>query len=221
MHILIIEDQQKLAENIRRFLELEHYAVSVAHDGREGFERAMTQTIDLLILDINLPGMDGYVLCSMLRQHGKNMPILMLTARTKRQEIVHGLNIGADDYLTKPFDLAELLARVRSLLRRNSDKQPVLATGSITLDTNTREVRRGKKIVSLSPKEYALLEFLLRSKGRVQDRPSIIEHVWGGRDELLFSQTVDVHVAYVRRKLGKNVIKTVPGKGYLIPSDTA
>ena len=218
MHILLIEDQEKLAENIRRFLELEHYVVTTTRDGRDGFEKAMTQEVDLVILDINLPGMDGYAVCSMLRQHKKAMPILMLTARDKQQEIVHGLDIGADDYLTKPFDLDELLARVRALLRRNApDKDPQLRIGAVMLDTNTREAWKGKKKVALSPKEYALLEFLTRHKGIAQERPRIIEHVWGGRDELMFSQTVDVHVAYLRRKLGKNVIETVPGKGYLVP----
>ncbi len=220
MHILIIEDQKKLADNVKQFLELEQYAVTVALDGREGFEKAMTQEFDLIILDINLPGMDGYVICSMLRQEKKNVPILMLTARAKQQEIVHGLNIGADDYLAKPFDLDELLARVRALLRRNAkERSPVLATGDVVIDTNTQSVARKGKKIDLSPKEYALLEFLLRNKGMVQDRPRIIEHVWGGRDELLFSQTVDVHVAYLRRKLGKSVIETVPGKGYLVPAD--
>ncbi len=220
MHILLIEDQQKLAGNIKQFLELEQYSVTLAYDGKEGFEKAMTQPVDLLILDINLPGMDGYVLCSMLRQHKKNMPILMLTARAKQQEVVHGLNIGADDYLTKPFDLDILLARVRALLRRNGgEKNPQLATGAITLDTNTQEVRKSDRKVDLSPKEYALFEFLLRNKGVVQERTRIIDHVWGGRDELMFSQTVDVHVAYLRRKLGKSVIHTVPGKGYMVPAE--
>lgn len=219
MHILVIEDQQKLAQNIREFLELEQYGVTVAYDGKEGFEKAMTQEVDLLILDINLPGMDGYVICEMLRQHKKNMPILMLTARAKQQEIVHGLDLGADDYLTKPFDLDELLARVRALLRRQGEKKPLLESGPITLDTNTRAVQKNKKPVSLSPKEYALLEFLMRNKGIAQDRPRIIEHVWGGNDDLLFSQTVDVHVAYLRRKLGKSVITTVPGKGYMIVAE--
>ncbi len=220
MHILIIEDQKKLAENVKQFLELEQYVVSVALDGREGFEKAMTQEFDLIILDINLPGMDGYVICSLLRQEKKNVPILMLTARAKQQEIVHGLNIGADDYLAKPFDLDELLARVRALLRRNAkERRPVLDAGDVSLDTNTQVVTRKGKKVDLSPKEYALLEFLLRNKGVVQDRPRIIEHVWGGRDELLFSQTVDVHVAYLRRKLGKSVIETVAGKGYLVPAE--
>lgn len=221
MHILVIEDQQKLAQNIQKFLELERYAVTVAYDGTDGFEKAMTMEPDVIILDVNLPGMDGYLLCTMLRQHKKNMPILMLTARAKQQEIVHGLNIGADDYLTKPFDLDELLARVRALLRRRGEapKDPHLSTKHIVLDTNTSVVTKKGKAVELSPKEHALLEFLLRKKGIVQDRPAIIEHVWGGRDELMFSQTVDVHIAYLRRKLGKDIIQTVPGKGYLIPSD--
>ncbi len=220
MHILLIEDQEKLASNIRQFLELEQYVVTVAHDGKEGFEKAMTQDIDLLILDINLPGMDGYVICTMLRENKKNMPILMLTARTKQKEIVQGLNLGADDYLGKPFDLDELLARVRALLRRHDDdKNPVLTAGPIALDTNTQKVSKNDKKVDLSPKEYALYEFLIRNKGIVQDRPRILGHVWGGRDDLLFSQTVDVHIAYLRRKLGKSAIETVPGKGYLVPAD--
>lgn len=217
MHILLIEDQEKLAANIREYLESETYAVTVVHDGKEGFEAAMTQDFDLLILDINLPGMDGYVICTMLRESRKNMPILMLTARSAQKDIVHGLNIGADDYLAKPFDLEELLARVRALLRRRSEeRQPVLDAGDIALDTNTRRVSRRGKQVNLAPKEYGLLEFLLRNKGSVQDRPRILEHVWGSRDDLLFSQTVDVHVAYLRRKLGKDLITTVPGKGYMI-----
>lgn len=220
MHILLIEDQKKLAMNIKRYLEWEHYAVSVSHDGKEGFEMAMTKEIDLLILDINLPSMDGYVLCSMLRKHQKNMPILMLTARAQQKEIVHGLNIGADDYLVKPFDLDVLMARIRALLRRKSEeKAPKLSIKDIVLDPNTQEVWKRKTKINLSPKEYALFCFLLRNKGVAQDRPRIIEHVWGGRDELLFSQTVDVHIAYLRRKIGKNVIRTVPGKGYLIPKE--
>ncbi len=220
MHILVIEDQEKLAANMKKLLELERYAVTVSNDGKEGFEKAMTQDFDLLILDINLPGMDGYVICAMLRQNKKSMPILMLTARSTQNEIIHGLNIGADDYLTKPFDSDELIARARALLRRRSDeKQAKLTTGAITLDSNSREVWKGDKQVSLSPKEFALLEFLITHKGVVQDRPRILEHVWGGRDDLMFSQTVDVHVAYLRRKLGKSVIQTVPGKGYRIPVD--
>jgi DNA-binding response OmpR family regulator len=220
MHLLLIEDQPKLAANIRSYLETEGMAVTVCHDGKQGFETAMLQEIDLLILDINLPEIDGFTICRELRSNGKNMPILMLTARDSKQNVIHGLNTGADDYLTKPFDLEELVARIRALLRRNgSDRQPLLTIGDISVDSNTHTVKKRNMMVNLSPKEYALLEFLLRNRGIAQDRPTILNHVWGGRDDLLFSQTVDVHVAYLRRKLGKNVIQTVPGKGYLIPID--
>lgn len=219
MHLLIVEDHQTVAENMKKFLELQQYTVTVANDGNSGLEIAMTEPVDLVILDINLPGMDGYTLCTMLRKGGKNMPILMLTARSKQEEMIRGLNLGADDYLTKPFDLDVLLARVRALLRRNAtEKAPVLTTGQITVDTNTRVVTKGKKKVALAPKEYALFEFLLRNKGMVQDRPTILSHVWGNADNLMFSQTVDVHVAFLRKKLGKNVIETVPGSGYRIPA---
>ena len=219
MHILIVEDHETVAENMKKFLGMQQYTVTVANDGNTGLEIAMTESIDLVILDINLPGMDGYTLCTMLRKGGKNMPILMLTARSKQEEMIRGLNLGADDYLTKPFDLDVLLARVRALLRRNAvEKAPVLTTGMITVDTNTREVMKGKKKIALAPKEYALFEFLLRNKGMTQDRPSILGHVWGNADSLMFSQTVDVHIAFLRRKLGKSVIETVPGSGYRIPA---
>lgn len=217
MHLLIVEDHQTVAANMKALLEMQQYHVTVAHDGTTGLELAMTEPIDLLLLDINLPGMDGYTLCDMLRRNGKNVPVLMLTARSKQEEVVRGLNLGADDYLTKPFDLDVLLARVRALLRRQAtEKSPVLTSGSITVDTNARTVTKGKKTVALSPKEYALLEYLLRHKGIVQDRPTILAHVWGNADSLMFSQTVDVHVAYLRKKLGKSVIETVPGAGYMI-----
>lgn len=222
MHILLIEDHKTVAENIRTYLEMQQYAVSVSFDGKEGFERAMTEEADLVILDINLPGMDGFTLCAQLREHGKTMPILMLTARSKQGEMVRGLNLGADDYLAKPFDLDVLLARVRALLRRSGTEPvttPVLTAGAIRLDTNTREVWKGKKKIALSPKEYALLEYLVRHKGTVQDRPTILDHVWGQGDALMFSNTVDVHIAFLRRKLGKKAIRTVPNKGYLLPAD--
>ncbi len=219
MHLLIVEDHETVAANMKAFLEMQQYTVTVAHDGNEGLEIAMTEGIDLVILDINLPGMDGYTLCDMLRKSGKNVPVLMLTARSKQDEVVRGLNLGADDYLTKPFDLDVLLARVRALMRRQGgEKSPVLTSGSITLDTNTRNVTRGEKNVVLSPKEYALLEYLMRHKGTVQDRPSILSHVWGNADALMFSQTVDVHIAYLRKKIGKSSIETVPGVGYRIPA---
>ncbi len=219
MRILIIEDHETVAANMKTLLEMQHYAVTVVHSGNEGLEIAMTEEVGLIILDINLPGMDGYTVCDLLRKSGKNVPILMLTARGKQEEMIRGLNLGADDYITKPFDLDVLLARVRVLLRRKQvEKSPILTAGQLSIDTITREVMKGKKKVSLAPKEYALLEYLLRNKGIVHDRPSILSHVWGNSDTLMFSQTVDVHIAYLRKKIGKSTIETVPGVGYRIPA---
>ena len=215
--ILIVEDTVKLAQNIAAYLEAEQYTVTLAHDGDSGLALAKRGGIDLLILDLNLPGRDGLEICQLLRASGSSVPILMLTARTGTEHTVAGLNTGADDYLGKPFDLTELLARVRALLRREAaSKDIVFTVGDVTLDTNTHLVTKGGSPVSLAPKEYALLEYLLRFRGLAQDRTTLIEEVWGEDSELLFSQTVDVHVAYLRRKLGKDLIQTVPGTGYVI-----
>ncbi|MBP9750476.1 MAG: response regulator transcription factor [Candidatus Peribacteraceae bacterium] len=219
MRILVVEDQPKLASNIAAFLEAEAYDVDVRHDGAEGLDRALAGGIDLLVLDVNLPTMDGYTVCRTLRERGSRLPVLMLTARDSRQDVVQGLDLGADDYLTKPFDLTELLARIRALLRRATPARPALVElGPVTIDAAAREVRKDGERVELSPKEFALLEFLAARRGDVQDRPTILEQVWGDRDDLMFSQTVDVHIAYLRRKLGKDVIATVSGKGYVIPA---
>lgn len=222
MHILLVEDQVKVADNLKRFLETEHFSVTVLHDGAEALQAALVEEYDLLILDINLPGLDGFEILRRLREAGRSFPILMLTARTKREEIVQGLNMGADDYLVKPFDLSEVLARAKSLLRRSQsvDRQVTMQAGDVEVDTTHRQVTLTGKRVSLSPKEYALLEFLLRRRGLTQDRPTLLEHVWGDRDNLMFSQTVDVHIAYLRRKLGKDLIETVPGQGYRIPLES-
>lgn len=219
MHILLVEDHRTVAENVKKFLELQGYVVTLAFDGNDGLAMAMAGEHDLIILDINLPGIDGFTLCEELRKQGRGTPVLMLTARGKQSEMVHGLNLGADDYLVKPFDLDVLLARVKALLRRGSkETAPTIRTADLTLDTNTRELRKGKKKVNLSPKEFALLEYLMRNKGVVQERMTLLDRVWGHGDELMFSNTVDVHVAFLRRKLGKETIKTVPNKGYVIPA---
>jgi DNA-binding response OmpR family regulator len=219
MTILLVEDNLKLAANLQRLLELEGHAVAVAHDGEEGLRRALAERFDCIVLDLNLPKLDGLAVCRALRVEDDPVPVLMLTARSAKRDIVVGLDTGADDYLSKPFDLDELLARVRTLMRRATpERSAVLQAGDVTLDANSHEVRRGGSLVSLAPREYALLEHLLRNKGVVQDRLALIEQVWGEPDELLFSQTVDVHVSYLRRKLGKTLITTVPGKGYLIPA---
>lgn len=216
--ILIIEDNVKLAQNIGRFLETERYTIALSHNGEEGLDNALNGSFDLIILDLNLPGRDGLDICQQLRAHDNNVPILMLTARTGNEQIIKGLNTGADDYLPKPFDLDVLLARVRALLRRKTlHKAPRFQLGAITIDTNTHQVFKNDQLISLAPREYALLEFLVQQQGVAQDRTTILEQVWGEEPDLLFSQTVDVHVAYLRKKLGKDIITTVPGKGYLIP----
>ena len=222
MTILIIEDNERLAANLRELLQLEGHAVAVAHDGEEGLRRAVSERFECIILDLNLPKLDGLEVCRRLREDAcvVPVPILMLTARGSKRDVVTGLDTGADDYLAKPFDIEELLARVRTLLRRAApERSPVLCSGDVALDANTHEVLKDGRPVRLAPREYALLEHLLRNKGVVQDRLTLLEQVWGESDALLFSQTVDVHVSYLRRKLGRDLVTTVPGGGYLIPDD--
>ncbi len=219
MEIIIIEDNRALANNIRRYLELEHYAASVCFDGAEGLNRVLGREQDCIILDLDLPGMHGLEVCRRLRAAGNPSPVLMLTASGAKRDIVKGLDAGADDYLVKPFDMEELVARVRSLLRRRGTvPNPILRVGDVTLDTNTHEVHKGAEPVHVAPKEYALLEYLMRHAGIAQDRSTIVVHVWGEHSASIPLETVDVHVAYLRRKLGKDLIRTVPGTGYLIPA---
>jgi DNA-binding response OmpR family regulator len=219
MTILIVEDNLKLAANLQRLLELEGHAVAVANDGEEGLRRALAERFDCILLDLNLPKLDGIGVCRALRagDDPTPVPILMLTARSSKRDVVLGLDTGADDYLAKPFDLDELLARVRTLMRRATpERSATLRGGDVVLDANSHEVRKGGELVSLAPREYDLLAHLLRNKGVAQDRLTLLDNVWGESEDLLFSQTVDVHISYLRRKLGKDLITTVPGKGYLI-----
>jgi DNA-binding response OmpR family regulator len=218
LEILVIEDNRTLAVNIRRYLELEHYAASVCFDGLDGLGRALSEAYDCIILDLDLPGIHGLEVCRRLRAAGSDSPILILTASGTKLDVVQGLDTGADDYLVKPFDMEVLLARVRTLVRRRGTvRSPLLSAADVTLDSNTHEVRLGGTTVHLAPKEYALLEYLMRNLGVVQDRRSIVMHVWGEHSALIPYQTVDVHVSYLRRKLGKDLIRTVPGKGYYVP----
>lgn len=216
MKVLIVEDQVDLVKNMKKFLELDGFKVDVAYDGEEAEAILQEQTYEAIILDLNLPKKDGMQICRDLRTNGYMHPILILTARTAKDSIIEGLNIGADDYITKPFDMDELVARLKSAIRRNHRQpNPVLAVKGIEIDTNAKTVLRDGKPIRLAPKEYALLEHLALHKNAVQDRSSIIEQVWGEYDTLMFSQTVDVHVAYLRKKLGKEFITTAPG-GYMI-----
>lgn len=220
MRILVVEDNQRLTRNIQSYLQTEHrYIVDVAFDGNDGVDKAMKNEYDCIVLDIKLPGLDGLSICETLRKGNIATPILMLTSLSRDQDVIRGLDKGADDYLKKPFAMDELCARIRALLRRNAPTAgPVLSSGSVQLDPNTATVKKGTKKISLAPKEFALLEFLMRNKGVVQSRETIIQHVWGEREDVMFSQTLDVHIAYLRRKVDRDLIETVSGKGYLVPT---
>jgi DNA-binding response OmpR family regulator len=219
MRILIVEDEKKVASFVRRALEAEQHTVDVAHDGDTGLARARDGVYDLVILDVMLPGRDGLAVLRALRSAGRDVSVLLLTARGAVADRVTGLDLGADDYLPKPFAVAELLARVRALLRRGTPVAPVLAAADLTLDPATRAVQRGGRRIELTPREYALLEFFLRNKGRVLGRTLIAQHVWGV-DFDTFTNVIDVYVNYLRRKIDAEaepkLLHTVRGVGYVL-----
>lgn len=216
MRVLVIEDEHKIANSVKKGLEQENFAVDVAYNGNGGFDLASTESYDTIILDLLLPGKTGLAICKDLRKEGNHTPILMLTARGELSDKVEGLNSGADDYLVKPFAFAELLARVKALTRRPPDNFVAkLEMGDLTLDPATYEVKKGGRPVSLSRKEFALLEYLLRHKGSVVTKEQIIQSVWDYEADIL-PNTVEVFVGYLRNKIGKGVIKTVRGFGYKI-----
>jgi DNA-binding response OmpR family regulator len=216
--ILLVEDHEGLAREIAAYLTREGWQVQTTRDGRDGLRLAREDVWTAILLDLSLPGVDGTDICRALRHEGFDTPIVMITARGLRSEVVGGLDCGADDYLVKPFALDELAARIRAVTRRTgTTKEPVLAIGGVEIDTNSRRVLLHGHEVHLAPREYALLEFLARHRGMPQARLTLIEQVWGEPEALVFSQTVDVHVAYLRRKLGDSVIRTVPGVGYMVP----
>ncbi len=218
MRILIAEDHPLLGPDLKKGLERCHYAVDLVENGADAFDMALEITYDLLILDILLPGLSGLEVCRQLREQQLEIPILFLSALGEVEQRVYGLDQGADDYLAKPFAFTELEARVRALLRRNQQpKDPVLRFLDLTLDTRTREVKRGERLVVLSNKEYTLLDFLLRHPRIVLSRTTIAEHVWD-YDAEHFSNVIDVYVRYLRNKLcavgEPNLIQTVRGAGY-------
>jgi DNA-binding response OmpR family regulator len=221
VHILVVEDERRLATLLRRVLGEERHTVDVAFDGAEGLNLAGSDTYDLLILDLMLPGVDGLEICRRLRADRVSTPILMLTARGSVEDRVAGLNLGADDYLVKPFAMEELLARVAALLRRGRavDTATQLHVGDLTLDLTRHEARRAGRIIELTAKEFALLEFLMRHPGQVLSRTQIIDHVWRYDFDAL-SNVVDIYIHYLRDKIdrgvGRPLIKTVRGVGYKI-----
>jgi two-component system response regulator MprA len=225
MDILVVDDERAVRESLRRALELEGYAVELAADGEEALERLQLRPPpDAVILDILMPGIDGLEVCRRLRHDGREVPILMLTARAEVDSRVAGLDAGADDYLPKPFALAELLARLRALLRRSADGQvvgenvpDVLRFADLELDPGTRDVHRGDESIELTRTEFALLELFLRNPRQVLTRSVIFERVWG-YDFGPTSNSLDVYIGYLRRKTeagGKpRLIHTVRGVGY-------
>ena len=225
MRILVVEDDRKVASFIRKGLEEEGHAVELAGDGAEAIDRvADGSPWDLVVLDVMLPKRDGFSVLKTLREDGLTAPVLMLTARDAVGDRVTGLDLGADDYLTKPFAFEEFLARVRALLRRGATAtpSPVLRLADLSLDPATREVRRGSRRIELTAREYTLLEYFMRSPGRILSRPMLAQHVWG-LDFDSESNVVDVYVGYLRRRIEasgeKKLLHTVRGVGYVLKDE--
>ncbi len=221
MRILIVEDERKIARALGRALKNEKYAVDISHDGTDAYAMAGVIDYDLLILDRMIPGdYDGLSLTKKLREEGKKVPILLLTALGEIQDKTEGLDSGADDYLTKPFALDELLARVRALLRRpQTQAETILKIADLSLDLNTHEVFRNNQKIELTNKEFSLLEYLVRNAGRPVSKEQIIDHVWNYDSDIL-PNNIEVYISYLREKVDKpfekKLIKTVRGIGYKI-----
>lgn len=220
MRLLLVEDDPRIARFVSRGLEEQSYAVDLVANGNDALYQVEINDYDLVILDVMIPGKDGFATCRSIRALGKRMPILMLTARDAVDDRITGLDSGADDYLTKPFEFGELLARLRALLRRPRELRPGrMIVGDLELDTASRTAKRGNRSIALTAKEYALLEFLARNANRVVGRSEIAEHVW---DESFdpFSNLIEVYVNRLRRKLGdhdgKPILQTRRGSGYIL-----
>lgn len=221
MNILIIEDDKELLQNLRKSLEEERYRVEVATDGTAGLEKVFSEVHDIILLDIMLPGIIGLDILHEMRTSRINTPVLMLTARGDIQDKIRGLDLGADDYLAKPFSVSELLARIRALMRRHTDKNPVMQVGAIELNTINREVFKNSVPVVLTPKEFSILEFLFYNRGRAVSRFHLAEHVWGDEfDPFNMSNFLDVHIKNLRKKIQvadePSIIETIRAVGYLI-----
>ena len=221
MKILVVEDEHLIATSIKKGLEQEHYVVDLAFDGEEGLDLASSGDYDLVLLDLMLPKMDGLKVCRQLRKDEIHTPILMLTAKSQLEDKVVGIDSGADDYLTKPFAFEELLARVRALARRpqNTATAEILKVGDLSLNISTYEVLRNGKNISLSSKEYSLLECLMRHAGQILSKDQLIQHVWSYESDIL-PNTVEVYIRNLRLKIDKNysqkLIKTIRCFGYKI-----
>jgi DNA-binding response OmpR family regulator len=218
VRVLLVEDEVRLAENVRRGLAAEDFVVDVVHNGDDGLFNAQVNGYDVVVLDIMLPGLNGYEVCRRMRAAGVWTPVLMLTAKDGEYDQADALDLGADDYLTKPFSFLVLVARLRALVRRGAPARPtVLAAGDLTLDPASRAVRRGGQEVGLTPREFGLLLFLMRHRGDVVSKTDILESVWDANYEG-DDNVVEVYVGYLRRKIdqpfGRHAIETVRGVGY-------
>jgi DNA-binding response OmpR family regulator len=222
MKILIVEDEHRIANTIKKGLEQERYAVDVAYDGTEGYDLAASEPYDLILLDLMLPGMDGLTICRKLRKNAIHTPIIMLTAKGQIQDKITGLDSGADDYVSKPFSFEELLARLRALARRpKTTTDATLSVGELILDPHAFRVTRAKKEIQLTSREFTLLEYLMRNKGKILSKDQIIAHVWNYEADIL-PNTVEVYMKKIRNKVDepfankKPLIQTIRGFGYRI-----
>lgn len=216
MRLLVVEDERDLADALRRALEEEEFAVDLAEDGEEGLFKIRERLYDAVILDLMLPRLDGWSVLRAARADGIRTPVLVLTARDAIEDWVRGLNLGADDYLVKPFALTELVARVRAMIRRAyGNPAATVQIADLTIDTAARQVWRAGTPIELTAREFAILELLTRSRGAVVARSTIHDHIYDEQADVL-SNVIDVHVAALRRKLGPDVIRTRRGEGYII-----
>jgi two-component system, OmpR family, response regulator len=215
MRLLIVEDDTKLVRVLTLGLEREGYAVDAAESGDLALELAEATDYDAIVLDLMLPGVDGFAVCRALRRAGRSMPVLMLTARTGVADRIRGLDAGADDYLVKPFDFGELLARLRALLRRGPvDRPTIVSIGDLRIDSGTRVVTRAGEEIELTAREYDVLELLARQPGRVVSRAELLDEIWADYDGS--PNIIDVYVGYLRKKLGRALIRTVRGSGFVL-----
>jgi two-component system, OmpR family, response regulator len=222
MRLLLVEDDHKLARALQRGLRLEGYAVDVASTGEEALAQADGADYDAVVLDLMLPGLDGFAVCEALRRDQPRLPVLILTARAEVADRIRGLDAGADDYLVKPFDFGELLARLRALIRRGApERMPVREVGELRFDPATRTVSRAGREVELTAREFEVLALLARHDGEVVTRKQMLEEIWNGDDDGS-PNVVDVYVGYLRRKLddrsGRSLIRTVRGVGFVLES---
>ncbi|GAB3675957.1 response regulator transcription factor [Angustibacter aerolatus] len=223
MRVLVVDDEVRMAEAVARGLRAEGFAVDLAHDGVDGLHRATTEAYDAIVLDVMLPGLSGYRVVERLRAAGSWTPVLMLSAKDGEYDQADALDLGADDYLTKPFSYVVLLARLRALVRRGAQERPVrLTAGDLVLDPGTKQVHRGDVEISLTAREFALLELLMRNKGYVVAKADILDNVWDSAADSTLN-LVEVYVGYLRRKIdapfGRQAVQTVRGSGYVLAPD--